>query len=157
VDDPLEELTASGVSIWLDDLSRPLLSTRALDDLVRERHVVGITSNPTIFANAIAGSPDYDDQIRQLARRQTSPALALRWLTVTDVRGACDVLRPVYAATNKVDGRVSIEIDPRLAHDTDGAIAEARHLWRLVRSRPPRPACQPSPSAWPKASASTSR
>jgi transaldolase len=130
--DPLQNLTAAGVSIWLDDLSRQLLSTGALNRLVEDRHVVGITSNPTIFANAIGGSADYTDQIRELGQRGTDPAEVLRLLTVADVRGACDVLRPVYDATGSVDGRVSIEVDPRLAHDADQAIAEARQLWRLV-------------------------
>jgi len=128
----LEDLTTAGVSIWLDDLSRQLLTTGALRRLVEDRHVVGITSNPTIFANAIGGSDDYTDQIRELGQRETAPAEVLRLLTVADVRSACDVLRPVYDATGSVDGRVSIEVDPRLAHDTDQAIAEARLLWRLV-------------------------
>jgi transaldolase len=132
VADPLEHLTAAGVSIWLDDLSRKLLATGALQRLVDHSHVVGITSNPTIFANAIGGSADYDDQIRELAQQGTSTAEALRLLTVADVRSACDVLRPVYDATDSIDGRVSIEVDPRLAHDTADAITEARQLWQLV-------------------------
>jgi transaldolase len=132
VADPLEDLTAAGVSIWLDDLSRKLLATGALKRLVDHSHVAGITSNPTIFANAIGGSADYDDQIRELAQQGTSTAEALRLLTVADVRSACDVLRPVYNATDSIDGRVSIEVDPRLAHDTADAITEARQLWQLV-------------------------
>jgi 3-phenylpropionate/trans-cinnamate dioxygenase ferredoxin reductase subunit len=132
VADRLEDLSAAGVSIWLDDLSRKLLATGALKRLVDHSHVVGITSNPTIFANAISGSADYDDQIRELAQRGTSTAEALRLLTVADVQNACDVLRPVYNATDSIDGRVSIEVDPRLADDTAGAIIEARQLWRFV-------------------------
>ena len=130
--EPLQDLTAAGVSIWLDDLGRQLLTTGALRRLVEYRHVVGITSNPTIFANAIGGGGDYADQIRELGQRRTPTAEVLRLLTVADIRGACDVLRPVYDATDSVDGRVSIEVDPRLAHDTDQAIAEAGELWRLV-------------------------
>ena len=130
--DPLEDLTAAGVSIWLDDLSRQLLTTGALHRLVEDRLVVGITSNPTIFANAIGNSADYTDQIRELGQRGTATAEVLRLLTVADVRGACDVLRPVYDATGSIDGRVSIEVDPRLAHNTAEAIAQARQLWRLV-------------------------
>src|SRR5215207_5272718 len=126
--DSLQDLTAAEVSIWLDDLSRQLLTTGALNRLVEDRHVVGITSNPTIFANAIGDSADYTDQIRELGQRGTPTAEVLRLLTVADVRGACDVLRPVYDAT----GRVSIEIDPRLAHNTAEAITQARQLWRLV-------------------------
>jgi transaldolase len=132
VADRLEDLSAAGVCIWLDDLSRKLLATGALKRLVDHSHVVGITSNPTIFANAIGGSADYDDQIRELAQRGTPTAEALRQLTVADVRSACDVLRPVYEATDSIDGRVSIEVDPRLAHDTADAITEARQLWQLV-------------------------
>jgi len=130
--EPLQDLTAAGVSIWLDDLGRQLLTTGALRRLVEYRHVVGITSNPTIFANAIGGGGDYADQIRELGQRGTPTAEVLRLLTVADIPGACDVLRPVYDATDSVDGRVSIEVDPRLAHDTDQAIAEAGELWRLV-------------------------
>jgi transaldolase len=129
---PLEELAAAGVSIWLDDLSRSLLDSGRLNRLVEESHVVGITSNPTIFANAIGDSDDYTDQIQALGQRGTPTADVLRLLTVTDVRSACDVLRPIYDATDAVDGRVSIEVDPRLAHDTAAAVAEARQLWRLV-------------------------
>ncbi len=130
--DRLKDLTAAGVSIWLDDLSRQLLTTGGLHRLVEDRYVVGITSNPTIFANAIGGSADYTDQIQELGQRGTPTAEVLQLLTAADVRGACDVLRPVYDATGSVDGRASIEVDPRLAHDTAEAITQARQLWRLV-------------------------
>ena len=130
--DPLQELTAAGVSVWLDDLSRPLLTTGTLNRLVTDSHVVGITSNPTIFANAIRGSTDYGEQIQDLGRQHMPAADVLRVVTVTDVRSACDVLRPIYDATDGVDGRVSIEVDPRHAHDTTEAVTEARQLWRLV-------------------------
>jgi len=130
--DPLQDLTTAGVSIWLDDLGRPLLTSGRLDSLVSGRHVVGITSNPTIFANAISGSGAYDDQIADLSRQGASTEEALRLLTVTDVRSACDVLRPVFEASQGVDGRVSIEVDPHLADDTAGAAAQARQLRRLV-------------------------
>ncbi len=130
--DPLTELSAAGVSIWLDDLSRARLTTGALHQLVGDRHVVGVTSNPTIFATAIGGSDTYDEQIEDLAVRRVEAGEALRMLTAADVRSACDVLRPVYDATDGIDGRVSIEVDPRLAHDTTRSIAEARQLWWLV-------------------------
>ena len=130
--DPLQELTAAGVSVWLDDLSRPLLTTGTLNRLVTDSHVVGITSNPTIFANAIRGSTDYGEQIQELGRQPMPAADVLRVVTMTDVRSACDVLRPIYDATDGVDGRVSIEVDPRHAHDTTEAVTEARQLWRLV-------------------------
>ena len=104
----------------------------SLADLAARDHVVGVTTNPTIFAKAITGSDAYDPQLRDLAARGVDVREALRALTTFDVRWACDVLRPVYDATDGVDGRVSIEVDPRLAHDTEATIAEARALWWLV-------------------------
>ena len=132
ITDPLDALTAAGVSIWLDDLSRDRLTSGSLATLVRDQHVVGVTTNPTIFAKAITGSDAYHAQIRDLAARGVGVAETLRALTATDVRGACDVLRPVYDATDGVDGRVSIEVDPRLADDAEATIDQARVLWRLV-------------------------
>jgi len=130
--DPLRTLTEAGVSIWLDDLSRERLRSGSLERLVRERHVSGVTTNPSIFAKAIRGADVYRDQIRDLAARGADVGEALRELTTHDVREASDVLRPVYDATDGVDGRVSIEVDARLAHDTAGMIAEARALWWAV-------------------------
>jgi transaldolase len=129
---PLDRLTQAGVSIWLDDMNRVRLATGTLESLVHERHVTGMTSNPTIFHKAISGSDVYDEQLRDLARRRVHVGEALRAITTYDVRWACDVLRPVYDATGHTDGRVSIEVDPRIAHDTDAQIAEARALWWLV-------------------------
>ena len=128
----LNALSRAGVSIWLDDLSRMRLVSGGLADLAAHENVVGVTTNPTIFAKAISGSDDYDAQLRDLAVRGADVHAALRELTTYDVRWACDVLRPAYEATNGLDGRVSIEVDPRLAHDTDATIAEARALWWLV-------------------------
>jgi transaldolase len=130
--DPLAELTQAGVSIWLDDLSRSRLTSGSLAELAARDHVAGVTTNPTIFAKAITGSDAYAAQIRDLAQRGVTVGEALRALTTFDVRWACDVLRPVYDATDGVDGRVSIEVDPRLAHDTRATVAEARALWWLV-------------------------
>ena len=130
--DPLADLTGAGVSIWLDDLSRERLTSGSLADLVTQDHVVGVTTNPTIFAKAITGGDTYDGQVRDLAARGVDVGEALRALTTFDVRWACDVLRPVYDTTGGVDGRVSIEVDPRLAHDTQATIAEARALWWAV-------------------------
>jgi transaldolase len=130
--DPLADLSNKGVSIWLDDLSRQRLVSGSLADLAANYHVVGVTTNPTIFAKAITGSDAYTEQIRDLRARGVDTAEALRTMTAFDVRWACDVLRPVYDATDGVDGRVSIEVDPRLAHDTEATIAEARALWWLV-------------------------
>ncbi len=128
----LEELTAAGVAVWLDDLSRERLRTGNLAELVETRSVVGVTTNPTIFQKALSQGDAYDDQVRDLALRGTDVGEAVRSLTTYDVREACDVLRPVYDRTDGVDGRVSIEVDPRISHDADRTVAEARALWWLV-------------------------
>ncbi|MQA76967.1 MAG: transaldolase [Streptosporangiales bacterium] len=128
----LARLSAEGVAIWLDDVSRERLASGNLAELVQDQHVVGVTSNPTIFQKAITGSDKYDDQTRDLAARRVDVGEALRMITTYDIRWACDVLRPVYDSTAGVDGRVSIEVDPRLAGDTEATIAEARQLWWLV-------------------------
>lgn len=128
----LAELTAAGVSIWLDDISRDRLITGNLAALVRDLSVSGVTSNPTIFAHALSKGTSYDTQVSELALRGVSTEEAMRALTAYDIRWACDVLRPVYDATGLVDGRVSIEVDPRVAGDTAKTIAEARALWWLV-------------------------
>jgi len=130
--DALAQLSAAGVSVWIDDISRDRLRTGNLADLVRDRHVVGVTTNPTIFAKAIESSESYTPQVRDLAVRGVDVGEALRTITAYDVRWACDVLRPVYDATDGVDGRVSIEVSPDIAHDTDKTTAEARALWWLV-------------------------
>jgi transaldolase len=129
--DSIARLREAGVSVWLDDLSRERLTTGSLAAL-RDRGVSGVTTNPTIFARAITDSDAYDGQLRDLKLRQVATDQVLRELTARDVRQACDVLRPVYDATGGVDGRVSIEVDPRIAHDTQRTIAEARALWWLV-------------------------
>jgi transaldolase len=130
--DELAALSQAGVSIWLDDLSRERLVSGSLADLAAHDHVVGVTTNPSIFAKAISGSEAYTAQLRDLAARGVDVHEALRALTTLDVRWACDVLRPAYDASGGVDGRVSIEVDPRLAHDTEATIAEARALWWMV-------------------------
>jgi len=130
--DSLARLRAAGVSVWLDDLRRERLTSGSLAALVRDKHVSGVTTNPTIFARSIAGSDAYADQIRDLQVRQADPGQALRELTTFDVRWACDVLRPVYDATGGADGRVSIEVDPRISRDPAQTVAEARALWWLV-------------------------
>jgi len=130
--DALKALRKAGVSIWLDDLSRERLVSGSLADLAARDHVVGVTTNPSIFARAITGSDAYDSQLHDLATRGVDVREALRALTAFDVRWACDVLRPVYDATGGLDGRVSIEVDARLARDAAATIAEARALWWLV-------------------------
>jgi transaldolase len=130
--DTLAQLTDMGVSIWLDDISRDRLSTGNLASLVRDLHVRGVTSNPTIFAKAVSSGSGYAEQLADLAVRGVTVDEAARALTTYDIRWACDVLRPVYDATDGVDGRVSIEVDPRLARQTAKTIAEARALWWMV-------------------------
>ncbi|MFX0592122.1 transaldolase [Melissospora conviva] len=130
--DRLQELSAAGVAIWLDDLSRTRLTSGGLDQLRREKHMVGVTTNPTIFAKALSDADEYNWQLRDLALRGVGVEESVRLLTTYDVRWACDVMRPAYDASAGVDGRVSIEVDPRLAHDTDRTVAEAKALWWLV-------------------------
>jgi transaldolase len=130
--DALKELSEAGVAVWLDDLSRERLVTGSLATLIRDSHVVGVTTNPTIFQKAIAGSAYYDAQAKDLAIRDLSVGEALRLLTAADVREACDLFRASYDASDGVDGRVSIEVSPMLAHETEQTIAEARSLWWLV-------------------------
>jgi transaldolase len=130
--DRLAQLSAAGVAIWLDDLSRERLTSGSLDRLRRDKHVVGVTTNPTIFAKALSDAESYDAQVRDLAAREVAVEEAARMLTTYDVRWACDVMRPAYDASAGVDGRVSIEVDPRLAHDEKKTAAEAKALWWLV-------------------------
>ncbi|MFV2020974.1 transaldolase [Micromonospora sp. LOL_023] len=130
--DRLGELTAAGVAVWLDDLSRQRLSTGNLDQLRREKHVAGVTTNPTIFAAALADADEYNWQLRDLAARGVSVDEAVRMLTTYDVRWGCDVMRPAYETSAGIDGRVSIEVDPRLAYRTAETVAEAKALWWLV-------------------------
>ena len=118
--------------MWLDDISRDRLRTGNLQSLIDDFHVVGVTSNPTIFAKALSGGTAYDEQIADLKIRGVTVGEASRAITTYDIRWGCDVLRPVYDATNGLDGRVSLEVDPRLARETEKTIAEARALWWAV-------------------------
>jgi transaldolase len=130
--DVLAQLSDEGVSIWLDDISRERLRTGNLQDLVDHKHIVGVTSNPTIFQKALEKGEAYDDQVRDLKLRQITIDDAIRQLMAFDIRWGCDVLRPAFDRTEGQDGRVSIEVDPRLAHDSDRTTAEAKALWWLV-------------------------
>ena len=117
--DPLAELSAQGVAVWLDDLSRELLASGELQLLITGRHVVGVTTNPTIFASALAKGDRYDRQLRDLAELGASTETAIFTVTTDDVRAACDVLAPVYRQTAARDGRVSAKDHrnlPRLDH-----------------------------------------
>ena len=130
--DRLQQLSDAGVSIWLDDLSRERLETGNLADLVEHSHVVGVTTNPSIFQSALSKGERYDAQIRELASVGTDRDQAVRVITTDDVRDACQIMRPVFDATDTVDGRVSIEVSPGLAHDADATVAEAADLWKTV-------------------------
>ncbi|WP_328530069.1 transaldolase [Nocardioides sp. NBC_00368] len=129
--DRLKALAEAGVSIWLDDLSRERIETGNLAELVKEKSVVGVTTNPTIFAAAIANGERYDEQLRSLVAEGKNVDEIIFGLTTRDVRNACDILAPVAEAT-KDDGRVSIEVEPTLANDTDATIASAKALWAEV-------------------------
>ncbi len=130
--DTLRSLSEAGVSIWLDDLSRQRITSGNLAELITGQQVVGVTSNPTIFAHALEHAEDYDEQVRTLAARGASVEDAVREITVADVQLACDVFSGTWETTGGVDGRVSLEVDPRLAHDTDGTLAQAAQLWKMV-------------------------
>ncbi|WP_316770141.1 transaldolase [Streptomyces sasae] len=128
----LKSLSDEGVSIWLDDLSRKRISTGNLAELVATKNVVGVTTNPSIFQAAIGSGEGYEEQLADLAVRGVTVDEAVRMMTTADVRAAADILHSVYDASHGADGRVSIEVDPRLAHDTAATVAEARQLAWLV-------------------------
>ncbi|GAA4154931.1 transaldolase [Gryllotalpicola daejeonensis] len=129
---PTAKLAAAGVSIWLDDLSRTRITSGGLQKLIDEKNVTGVTTNPTIFAAAIGKGEGYTEKLAELAAAGKSATEAIFEITTTDVADAADIFKPVYDATNGVDGRVSIEVEPNLAHDAAGTIAEAEQLWKKV-------------------------
>ena len=128
----LKSLAEAGVSIWLDDLSRERIETGNLDDLVENRSVVGVTTNPTIFAAALSNGERYDAQVRELVQAGASIDDVVFELTTHDVREACDILHDTWKQTDGIDGRVSIEVPPGLAFDTDATVAAAKKLWAAV-------------------------
>ena len=130
--DRLKQLSDAGVSIWLDDLSRERIKTGNLERLITDSSVVGVTTNPTIFASALSKGEQYDEQMRELAAVDASVDDAIKALTTDDVRNACDLFADVYTRTNGFDGRVSIEVEPGLALDTEGTTAEAADLFKIV-------------------------
>jgi transaldolase len=129
---PLAQLSAAGVSIWLDDLSRGRITSGGLQKLIDDKNVVGVTTNPTIFAGALSKGEAYAEQVALLAAAGTDVNDAVFEITTDDVTAACDLFRPIYDSTNGFDGRVSIEVAPTLAHDAAGTIAAARQLWAKV-------------------------
>ncbi|MET9217765.1 transaldolase [Streptomyces sp. NPDC088197] len=130
--DALKRLSDEGVAIWLDDLSRKRITSGNLAELIDEQHVVGVTTNPSIFQKAISQGDGYDQQLADLAARRLTVDEAIRMITTADVRDAADILRPVFDRTDGQDGRVSIEVDPRLANNTKATVAEAKQLAWLV-------------------------
>src|SRR4029077_5774668 len=128
----LAALSAAGVSVWLDDLSRDRLRSGKLAELRDTKCVVGVTTNPSIFQAVLSAGNTYDELIAELALRGADVEATIRTVTTDDVREACDLFAEVYRATGGVDGRVSIEVDPRLAHDTDKTILQAVELWKIV-------------------------
>lgn len=126
------ELLAQGQSCWMDDLTRRMIDSGDLARRVAEEGLRGITSNPAIFEKAVAEGADYDQAIARAALAGRSPAGIYEELITSDVRNACDILRPVYEETAGVDGFVSLEVSPHLAHDTEASIEEARRLWTMV-------------------------
>lgn len=128
----LAALSEAGVSVWLDDLSRERLQTGNLQELIDTKSIVGVTTNPSIFQAALSAGDAYDDQIRELAERGADVDATIRTVTTDDVRNACDLFAKIYEQSGGVDGRVSIEVDPRLAHDTDKTILQAIELWKIV-------------------------
>lgn len=128
----LAALSAAGVSVWLDDLSRERLQSGNLQELIDTKSVVGVTTNPSIFQAALSKGEAYDGQIKELAERGADVDATIRTVTTDDVRNACDLFTDVYNATDGVDGRVSIEVDPRLAHDADKTAEQAVELWKIV-------------------------
>jgi transaldolase len=130
--DRLKELVDAGVSIWLDDLSRQRLTSGNLESLIHDQHISGVTTNPTIFAKAISDADAYAEQVSRLAAQGISTDEAIRVITTDDVRAAADLFKPVYDDTDGVDGRVSIEVEPGLARDTEKTIRQAKELWAIV-------------------------
>ncbi len=128
----LKALSDVGVSIWLDDLSRERIETGNLAELIKDSYVVGVTTNPTIFASALANGELYDKQVRELVEAGKSVDEAIFAITTTDVRQACDVMADVFKSTGGLDGRVSIEVSPGIAHDEQATIEMAKRLWAEV-------------------------
>nr|WP_296767059.1 transaldolase [Rhodococcus sp. (in: high G+C Gram-positive bacteria)] len=128
----LADLSAAGVSVWLDDLSRDRITSGNLQELIDSKSVVGVTTNPSIFQAALSKGNAYDAQVTELAERGADVDATIRTVTTDDVRNACDIFAPIFESSAGVDGRVSIEVDPRLAHDTEKTIAQAIELWKIV-------------------------
>src|SRR5215217_5603519 len=132
VNERLAALTAAGTSVWLDQIRRSLIESGELKRLVEEDSLRGVTSNPAIFEKAILGSDDYDDQIAECARQGMSSREIYEAIAIKDVQMAADVLRPVWEEAEGLDGFVSLEVEPELAHETGKTLEQARDFWRRV-------------------------
>src|ERR687886_727027 len=135
VNERLAALTAAGTSVWLDQISRQLISGGELKRLVDEESLRGVTSNPAIFEKAMIGAADYDDQLAQLAHEGQDTRGIYQGLAISDIQDACDVLRPVHDQTGGDDGFVSLEVDPDIAFDTERTMEQAREYWQRVDRR----------------------
>ncbi|TKJ98116.1 transaldolase [Plantibacter flavus] len=129
---PTAQLSAAGVSIWLDDLSRGRIQSGGLEQLIADRNVVGVTTNPTIFASALSNGDVYAEQVAQLAAEGKDVTEAVFEITTDDVAAASKIFRGVYDSSNGYDGRVSIEVEPGFAHDAASTIDQAKQLWAKV-------------------------
>ena len=128
----IDSLAQAGTVTWLDDLSRDRIETGNLADIIATKSVVGVTTNPAIFAAAMSHGTAYDAQIAELKAASTSADHAVYAMSIADVQAACDLFADIYAASGGKDGRVSIEVDPRISEDTDATLAQAKELWRTV-------------------------
>ncbi len=128
----IEQISELGVSVWLDDLSRSRITSGSLQQLIDTRHVVGVTTNPSIFAQALSNAEDYSEAIAECKKQGLDAEQSVFEITSADVTMACDIFKPVFDKTNGLDGRVSIEVSPLLANDTEGTIAQAHELWKKV-------------------------
>src|SRR5262245_36174976 len=130
---PITEVQKFGQSIWYDNIRRGLITSGELAQMVEKDGLLGVTSNPAIFTAAIVGSPDYDQPLKALVGQQTGDAMKLyEKLAITDIQLACDVLYPVYVRTNRIDGYISFEVSPYLAHKTKETVADAKRLWKEI-------------------------
>lgn len=128
----IDELAKLGTSAWLDDLSRDRINTGNLESLIEEKSIVGVTTNPSIFAAAMSKGTAYDEQIEALKAEHAAVEDAVYAMTIDDVRNACDIFADIYKQTGGQDGRVSIEVDPRFSADADKTLEQARHLWKTI-------------------------
>ncbi|MCH7590037.1 hypothetical protein IIB34_03250 [PVC group bacterium] len=132
---PLKQMYECGTSVWLDFISRKLIDSGELKKLIDEDGISGLTSNPTIFQKAIAGSPDYDESIKKLIKDGLTDDEIYESLVIKDIQNCADIFRPIYDKTEGRDGFVSLEVSPLLAYDTEKTIEEGKKLWTLVNRK----------------------